>query len=717
MPKQPSPRFRFSVRLKLLLVASSLLIIPWIGAQYIQEMESYLRQQQEESLLTRTQMVAAVMQGRPDLFQTKTVAPLPTRRVQHIFVRPLHSRIVLDGYLDDWAPYQERMQSFDINNAIKGSETTSLVFRHQLGTYHKYMYVVFSVDDDRIVYRKPNSLSLDHSDHLVIALEDKKGKLRHYIITTLAPGWVNAHEVEYDPSSSKALRPEYKIKGEWQETTTGYNVEFRIPLDLIGNKISFAVADVDSVNNRIVDTVIATAGIDSAQTLGSMMFPSQEAESLLERLQHPHTRSWVIDKHNRVIARTGSLTSESGYSTDQQPARYGFLTGLMSIFYKAVLKQPATEFHDDLLNASRLDSREFKQALNGQSDIRWRQTPDKEATILTAAYPVFDGDLVIGAVAIEQTSNAILLAQNRALEILFNVSALAFIIACAVLLFFATRLSIRIRRLRDSTEQAITSDGRVIGTVHATLDRDEIGDLSRSVADMLERLAQYNRYLESMASKLSHELRTPITVVRSSLENMSENSDANDIALYTQRAREGIDRLNNILVRMSEATRLEQTLQAEVARDFNLFDVIHGCIEGYKLAHPDVTFEFRYSDKQSCVLYGGPDLMAQLLDKLVSNAVDFHLPETPVRIDLSCNEKTIRLIVSNNGPLLPHDMQANLFESMVSVRDKKADQPHLGLGLYIVRLIADFHHGQVQARNRDDQSGVEFIVTLPAASS
>ena len=113
------PRLRISIRFKLLLVASSLLIIPWIGTQYIQEMESYLRQQQEQALLTRTQMVATVMQGRPDLFQTKTVVPLPTR-AHHIFVRPLHSQIVLDGYLDDWAPYRERMQLFNLNHAIKG---------------------------------------------------------------------------------------------------------------------------------------------------------------------------------------------------------------------------------------------------------------------------------------------------------------------------------------------------------------------------------------------------------------------------------------------------------------------------------------------------------------------------------------------------------------------------------------------------------------------
>lgn len=712
------PRVRISIRIKLLLVASSLLIIPWIGTKYIQEMEAYLRTQQEESLLTRTQMVAAVMQGRPDLFQTRTVAPLPTKGIQHVFVRPLQSTIVLDGYLDDWAPYEERMQQFTVNNAIKGSETSSLAFEHQLGTLNNYIYVVFRVKDDKLVYRQPNSLALDKSDHIIIALEDKQGLMHHYILTTLAPGWVNAHEVEFTLDRVRLLRPEYKIKGEWQESSQGYNVEFRIPLSLIGGKISFAVADVDHHNNRETDTIIATAGLDNHRHLGTIMFPSQEAEALLERLQYPLTRSWVIDKHNRVIARTGSLTQDNFAVTGQEDdsdRRYGLFTGLMSLFYKSVLRQPASEFHDELLNASRLNTREFKQALDGHPDIRWRQTPDKEVNILTATYPVFHDNSVIGAVAIEQTSNAILLAQNRALEILFNLSALAFLIATIVLLVFATRLSGRVRRLRDATEQAITSDGRVVGNIQATGSLDEIGDLSRSVSTMLQRLAQYNRYLESMASKLSHELRTPITVVRSSLENLSETSQRDEINTYTQRARDGADRLNNILTRMSEATRLEQTLQAETAIVFDLRPVIEGCVEGYKIAHPSIEFSFTLDNPGDCTILGTPDLIAQMLDKLIANAIDFHERGTPIDIALLCGPRDIQLTVTNSGPVLPIDMQSNLFESMVSVRDKQADQPHLGLGLYIVRLIAEFHRGHVTARNRNDRTGVEFIVTFPVA--
>lgn len=716
MPKFAPPRLRFSIRFKLLLVAASLLIIPILGTKYIREMEDYLRQQQEDALLTRTQMVAAVFQGKPDQFKTQSSDAFPTRGVQHVLIRSLQSPIQLDGYLDDWAIYRDRMQLYSLEHAIKGSEPGSLSFYHQLGSYGKYVYAIFQVKDDHIVYRAPNSLRIDQADHLLIVMEDKLGQVHRYIISTLAPGWVNAHLVSDDPQDPIPLAPEVRIKGEWQETAEGYNIEIRIPISMLGNKLSFAIADVDDPISRQVDTVISTAGIEDADSLGTIMFPSQEAEAILERLKHPLMRTWVIDKQNRVIARIGTLTADPDEQVDedvspptQEPS---LLSGLMTLFYKLILKQPASEFQDVLLNASRLDSAEFREAMAGKPATRWRQTPDKQATILTAAYPVYKDKQVIGAVAIEQTSNAILLVQNRAMEILFNLSALAFLIACTVLLVFATRLSQRIRRLRDTSEAAITPDGRVVGDIGATRDSDEIGDLSRSVANMLERLAQYNRYLESMASKLSHELRTPITVVKSSLDNLNQDSNPQEIETYTQRAREGIERLNNLLTRMSEATRLEQTLQSEQLNRFDLFNVVQGCVEGYRLAHPAIRFEC--DCHAGVIMQGVADLMAQMLDKLVSNAIDFHRPDTPILIKLDTDGRKISLLVSNSGPALPDEMQGNLFESMVSIRHKKGEQPHLGLGLYIVRLIVEFHHGSVIARNRQDDSGVEFVVTIPS---
>src|SRR6185295_4356544 len=121
--------------------------------------------------------------------------------------------------------------------------------------------------------------------------------------------------------------------------------------------------------------------------------------------------------------------------------------------------------------------------------------------------------------------------------------------------------SLRLRSLRDEAEQAIDSQGRVKKLIAGSKSQDEVGDLSRSFSTALERLAQYNSYLENLGGRLSHELRTPITVVRSSLENLKLSSLPDEARVYTERAAEGLARLDTILTRMSEATRLESLVR------------------------------------------------------------------------------------------------------------------------------------------------------------
>src|SRR5581483_10805065 len=198
-----------------------------------------------------------------------------------------------------------------------------------------------------------------------------------------------------------------------------------------------------------------------------------------------------------------------------------------------------------------------------------------KAVVITAAHPVWSGDEVAGAVVAEETTNSILTARSRALERLLVVTLAVFAVAAGVLIWLATGISSRIRRLRDEAETAIDARGRLAHVVTAQRSGDEIGDLSRSFSALLGKLGQYNAYLEGLASRMSHELRTPIAVVRSSLENLKLSPTAED----------GLRRLGTILTRMSEATRLEQGLSSLERERFDLAAVVRGSVDGYRLAY------------------------------------------------------------------------------------------------------------------------------------
>jgi len=117
--------------------------------------------------------------------------------------------------------------------------------------------------------------------------------------------------------------------------------------------------------------------------------------------------------------------------------------------------------------------------------------------------------------------------------------------------------------------------------------------------------------------------------------------------------------------------------------------------------------------EEPCLVEGSPDLIAQLLDKLMDNASDFTPQGGPISIALGRGPRSCTLTVRNEGPLLPPLLDNRLFESLVTSRTSTNGKPHLGLGLYIVRLIADFHRGAVNATNLPDHTGVEVSLELP----
>jgi dedicated sortase system histidine kinase len=445
---------------------------------------------------------------------------------------------------------------------------------------------------------------------------------------------------------------------------------------------------------------------------------SPEIEQIIQGLSRTTARIWVIDRDLNVLARAGSLKGAppADAAGASLPRAWRWLDReILHPVYALVLKQPTEDFSEELAGRVMLPAREVDGALAGILSVDRRPTPDGRAVIVSAAHPIWVGDQVRGAVIVEETTNAVLAERNRAFERLFSIVLAALLIGSVALTLYASRLSSRIRRLRDEAEAAIDAQGRTRGSVAASTAGDEIGDLSRSFASVLSRLAQHASYQQNMASRLSHELRTPIAVVKSSLDNLLLTPLPEDARVYIDRAHQGLSRLTHILTRMTEATRLEQSLGDAERQRFDLAKVVAGSVEGYRLAYRGRAIELELPPG-AVVIDGAPELIVQMLDKLVANAAEFGRPGTAIVVRVSRVDLGVRLAVENEGPPLPEAMRGRLFDSMVSVRSGQGgEEPHLGLGLYIVRLIAEFHRGSATAENRSDSRGVVVSVTLPAA--
>ncbi len=691
-----------TIRSKVLLLSLTLLSIPYVGYEYIREMESYLRNNLEDSLRETARTHASVLNGRPELFSRNLVDTLSEDSL--LFAHSFKSPIQLDGAADEWRDYLEQADNYADRHILKNQgvySPESLSFKHVLGKYSNYVYALFVVQDQSIIYRSSRALRLDRSDHIQIVMQQPDGNLGRYLITPSNEGWVNAYKVDnFTGDLSGQIEP--RIQGTWHEQPGGYILEIRMPLPMIGDKLGFAIADVDDESTGDVKTLIGTSAIHNIDTLGNVFIPSPEIEQIMQGLgTTTGRRIWVLDKQHRVLSSIGDL-------------RQNISAHPLNKLYTLLLPPASENFHDDQAGVSHLSGEEVNRALQGEAETRWRSTSDEQAVIVSAAHPIWVGEQVMGAVVVEETSNSIQTVQRQAIASLFNRTLVLFFIVTMLLVLFSNRLSVRLRNLRNQAETAIDSNGRINVSHIDCAATDEIGDLARSFSTILEKLQQYNLYLESMASRLSHELRTPIAVVRSSLENLEQETLPDESQVYIDRAKQGINRLNTIITRLSEATRLEQALQHAERESFDLAEIVSSCVSGYRLIYPDCSFRADIL-QAPIMLEGAPDLIAQMLDKLVANAVDFAEKDTPIRIQLTREKNMARLDVVNRGIQLPTEMQERLFESMVSLRTQTSHkkEPHLGLGLYIVRLIVGHHGGTVRAQNNKEGPGAVFSVSLP----
>ena len=451
---------------------------------------------------------------------------------------------------------------------------------------------------------------------------------------------------------------------------------------------------------------VATVLHERPQLLASATGHDDEVDAILLGLQRASSRVWVVDRSYQVVALAGRL-KRSAEAAAEAPWWQPFVGWF--------IERPTEDFTESLPENVLATGRDIAAAMQGTPATLVRRTQDGRAVVMSAAHPIWSGDEVVGAVVVEETTNPIVSLKTAALERLLLLTLAVFAGAAILLIAFASRLSLRIRRLRDEAESAIDARGRITRLAAGSDASDEIGDLSRSFSAVLARLAQHHAYLESMAGRLSHELRTPIAVVRSSLENLKLAPEGSEARRYIERAEEGLSRLNRILERMMEASRLEQSLSSAERERYDLVGVVRGCVEGYRVAYPRIAFAVELA-RQSLQVEGSPDLAAQLLDKLVENAVDFCRGAEPVRVELTEAGGAAVLSVVNKGRPLPAEFRARLFESMISVREgPQTAAPHLGIGLYVARLIAEYHGGSIDAANLPAGDGVAVTVRIPLA--
>lgn len=677
-----------SIRLQLLIVALTTLVLPWAGCQYARELETALRDSQEKSLLASAGTIANALSAQPQrVFRESGDAAGFAAGRGDLYVYPLRTQPLLDGYRDDWGIAADP-------TALPTSSGYGA--RVQAGSTERYLYLYIEVDDSHFD-AEPADVhpARDRFDRVDLTLQRSDGMQESYFFATAAPGLIAAQRIVAGDQGQDRVIEEPRIQAYWRQASAGYRVEARLPLSFVGPRLWIEAVDGRGPREAGVTAAGAPEG-------GRLFFTMAGLDELLGTFIRDGTRVTVIDANAFKLGTAGNLNAGTASEAEEDAQSW----------YRRFMAVDTSSFPLQSSAPDRLGGNSATAALAGQPHAEWVRSAPSQELRLTAAAPIAVDGATRGAVVLEQSADQLLGLRDRAVTRLFDLTLLATAAAVFVMFGFATWISLRIGRLRDAADTAVSSDGKIRLDMPESASADEIGALSRGFERLLARLNEHTLYLRTLGGKLSHELRTPLTIVRSSLDNLESEGVRDDQRRYVTRAREGTQRLQSILSALGAAARVEESIKQAERMNFDLHELLSSAIAAYRDGFPQAHIVLDLPP-EPCFMRGAPDLAVQLLDKLIENAVDFCPPGGIITVRLERAMGNYVLQVQNDGPPIPQALHGRLFESLFEQRQGRDDKPHFGLGLYIVRLVAEFHAGTAVAANRADGGGALFTVTLP----
>jgi two-component system sensor histidine kinase ChvG len=693
---------------KLMMLALVLLIVPFFSYRQLVQMEQLLVQIQSQALLLLARNISTLFNGRADLFND---LPLTADQFEALYAHALDSPVRLDGVADEWPQdIKDEYLSFQAAG-MSGDGDFDLL----LGEREGELFAHLRVYDSTIIHRDASYLRLDNADHIRISFIPQDGDEGRVALILDETNALTGFAMDEQWRFAETGNADNRIQGRAQPFEGGLEIEIKFPLELLGSRRLFGVSwiDVDDPVDREIVGITQSLPTADKKGFNLVVLQTPEVRNIIEGLGYAGARILVIDESKRVRAETGTLQVVSENQQDQEPAN-PFAQAFNAVrpwIHSAV----TGESYAESLDAATEDEAgeiAVTASLAGEP-IALRSRLSEAQEIILAAYPVVSEDKTIGTVVVEQNIDEILAFQRGALEEVILISILSLLVILSTLVVFAGRLAWRIRNLRREASAAIDPYGRLRTNElrNEMYAADEIGDLSRSVSNMLSRLHRHNTFLENMPRTLRHEINNPLNTMSTSLQNLEQEYPDLSDNKYLDSAKRGVIRIGSIVQNLADAANLEDSLDAEDMETIDLNQLLESYVANCNLTHNGCQFVYRGPGFE--VIARVSDFrIEQLLDKIIDNAVDFHRTDSPIRIQLDVSLENLQITVANRGPLLPQTVESSVFDSMVSDRGQR-NKLHFGLGLYVVRVIAEHHGGYVKAMNLADSSGVAVIVQLP----
>ena len=375
--------------------------------------------------------------------------------------------------------------------------------------------------------------------------------------------------------------------------------------------------------------------------------------------------------------------------------------------------------HDDAATSGRYP--EVRAALAGDARKAVRPMAG-EALMLHTAVPVQRYKMVLGALMLSKDSRSVDQAVFQVRRDILKVAAVALAVTVLLSLYLAGTLTRPIRRLAATADQVRHDHGRKVN-FQALPDRDdEIGDLALGLREMTEALWARLDAIERFAADVAHEIKNPLTSLRSAVETVGRITDADQRAKLLAIIREDVDRLDRLITDISDASRLDAELSRAEPEPFDLGAMLATLVDVHGTTRDDAPrLRLDLVAEGPLRVDGIEDRLVQVFRNLIANAVTFSPPTGEIRLTAGRDGGQVQITVDDDGPGLPEGRERLIFDRFYTERASgEKFGTHSGLGLSISRQIVEAHAGTIAAANRRDGAGrvagARFTVRLPAAA-
>ena len=499
-------------------------------------------------------------------------------------------------------------------------------------------------------------------------------------------------------------------------------------------QLSLVAAQLDALRTQgqIFAAALGEGAVIDSLGEGETLIPELGRQMMRRLVEPTHTRARLFDSEGKLIADSRVLRGPGGVVQIKElppPGESGPLRRLAAWLYDTIIGLLPGQQHyppyREPLTQTAADYAEVQRALAGDISDAVRSERESGGLVLTAAVPVQRYKQVLGAVLLSSDSSEIEQAVRSVRFQILKVFCIALGVTVLLSIYLAGTIARPIRRLAAAAERVRRGHGRQVLIPDFTRRGDEIGDLSGALREMTSALWRRIDAIEHFAADVAHEIKNPLTSLRSAVETAARVKDPEQQRKLLAVVLEDVQRLDRLITDISDASRLDAELSRVELEPVMIGPMLETLVDVHQSTAGEEAPRLILSlpgpvgtPQGDLPALGVEGRLVQVFRNLIVNAISFSPPSAAIHIGARREGDAVAVTIEDHGPGIPENKLEAIFERFYSERPPgEKFGTHSGLGLSISKQIVEAHRGTIRAENRRDVDGsvigARFVVRLP----